>query len=96
MLKNSALDNSTVTHFWVCMIEGRILVSHRGVCAWKNKCGAARTFMESDYWIEYINKFKSEAKHSEKVKLQRRVYEQLLKDGIVKYIEISPIPDKCC
>ena len=106
MLREIAINSCTVNRFWVCMIEGRVLTSRRGVCAWRNKCGAARTFIESGYWLEKVAQLKKEIAPDVKwgdfdleepyVKLKRQKYEQLLKDGIVKYIEVSPVPEKCC
>lgn len=106
MLREIAINSCTVNRFWVCMIEGRVLTSRRGVCAWRNKCGAARTFIASGYWFEYVSRLKKEhapdiswgvfETDTKYITLQRQAYEQLLKDGIVKYIEVSPVPEKCC
>lgn len=78
----------TTSSFWVCMINDRVLFSKRGVCAWRNKCGAVRTFKASDFWIEYVNKFRNES--------ETELYTKLLEDGTVRFIEVCPVPEKCC
>lgn len=84
-----AMLSCTTNRIWVCMINDRILFSKRGVCAWRNKSGAARTFKESDFWIESVGKLKNESDI-------KSLYTNLLKDGTVRFIEIYPIPEKCC
>ena len=84
-----AMLSCTTNRFWVCMINGRVLFSKRGVCAWRNKCGAARAFKESEFWIEYMSKFRNESD-------AKTLYTKLLEDGTVRFIEVCPVPEKCC
>lgn len=87
-----AMLSCTTDRFWVCMINDRILVSKRGVCAWKNKCGAARAFKESNFWIEASSRLNnSKYKH-----IVDGFYSKLLMDGTVRFIEVCPVPEKCC
>ena len=84
-----AMLSCTTNRCWVCMINDRILFSKRGVCAWRNKCGAARTFKESDFWVESVGKLKNKSDI-------KSLYTKLLEDGTVRFVEIYPIPEKCC
>jgi hypothetical protein len=84
-----AMLSCTTNRFWVCMINDRVLFSKRGVCAWRNKCGAVRTFKESEFWIEYVSTLKNESD-------AKTLYTKLLEDGTVRFIEVCPMPEKCC
>jgi hypothetical protein len=79
----------TTSSFWVCMINDRVLFSKRGVCAWRNKCGAVRTFKASDFWIESVGKLRKESDIE-------ALYTKLLENGTVRFIEVCPVPEKCC
>ena len=79
----------TTSSFWVCMINDRVLFSKRGVCARRNKCGAVRTFKASEFWIEYASTLRNESD-------AKTLYTKLLEDGTVRFIEVCPMPEKCC
>lgn len=83
MTKRDALYKCTSNKIWICMIEGRMLVNHRGRAAWSCKSGAALAFLNSSYW-NYV-------KYNEEN--PKKLYKELLKNGTVKYIELTPIPD---
>lgn len=95
---NESLYKCTTTKFWVCMVEGRVLISRQGHCAFTRKSSAAQAFLNSDYWYfvedkereklnidfyEWETNYKNESK---------RVYKELLESGKVKYFEVEPIP----
>jgi hypothetical protein len=97
-IKEKVLNRCTTAKFWVCMVEGRVLVSRRGNCAFTRKSSAAQAFLNSEYWYfvedkervklnidfdEWETNYKNESK---------RVYKELLESGIVKYIEVFPVP----
>ena len=96
----------TVPSIWVCLIEGRFLVGAKGNTAWKRKSDAAVAFKHSDYWSWIVDGLKN--KHPDMVEelkygrwwrtnegkdLEEKAYRELLENGTVKYMEISPVPD---
>lgn len=83
MTKRDVLYKCTSNKIWVCMIEGRMLISKRGRAAWSCKSGAALAFLNSSYW-NYV-------KYNEEN--SKKLYKELLKNGTVKYVELTPIPD---
>lgn len=101
------LYKCTQSSMWVCMIEGRFLVSKQGKVGFKCKRDAALAFKNSEYW-EYIvgdlkvfHKDKSSASaisgrywNSNKVgkEIEDKKYKELLEQGIVKYYEINQVP----
>ena len=105
---NSIDANScTTSSIWVCMINGRFLVA-KGHTAWKRKSDVVKAFKHSEYWadiVEYLkNKHPEEVetwykthtrwKYGGKGKqLEEETYNKLLEDKVVRYIEISPVPD---
>lgn len=44
------LYTSSTNSIWVCLIEGRFLVSKRGTTAWQRKSDSISAFKHSDYW----------------------------------------------
>lgn len=103
-----ALYKCTTNKTWVCLIEGRMLVgsgSHSsGKSAWSRKCDAARVFKESAYWryIKYglKKKYKGEIPENDfyynrgcAKKILDEEYKKLLSTGVVKYIELTPVPE---
>jgi hypothetical protein len=103
---NSIDANScTTSSIWVCMINNRFLVT-KGHTAWKHKSDAVKAFKNSEYWKDVVDDLKN--KHPEHceigyknhtwwkydgAKLEQEAYNKLLENKIVKYIEISPVPD---
>lgn len=94
------LYKSITNSMWVCLIEGRIMVGN-GVrsynkCAFTTKAAAALVFKNTPYWryIAYsIEKEHPNTYGKELNKILDKEYKRLLKEGIVKYLQVSPIPD---
>lgn len=101
------LYKSTCSSMWVCLIHGRFLVSKKGRTGWNQKSSAALAFKNSSYW-DYIT-WKLKKEHMDKCeenrwgvswknrkegeKMEKETYQKLIEDGVVKYIEIKPIPE---
>lgn len=97
------LYQCTSNSCWVCLIEGRFLVGggmkSGGKSAWRRKADAAQVFKLSNYW-RYV-KGSLIQQHPEihdwnrgdGLKLLDEEHKRLQKEGIVKYIEIKPIPE---
>ena len=101
------LYKSTSSSIWVCMGEGRFLVSKKGRTGWSNKSSAALAFKSSSYWnfITFDLKKQHEDRcveyrwglewkdRAEGEKLEKEIYQKLIEDGTVKYIEIKQVPE---
>lgn len=101
------LYKSTCSSMWVCLIHGRFLISKKGRTGWNQKSSAALAFKNSCYW-DYIT-WNLKKKHMDKCEenrwgvswknqkegeeMEKEVYQNLIKEGVVKYIEIKPIPE---
>ena len=107
MTTNDIKYASTYPSIWVCMIEGRFLKGKGGAMAWGRKNDAVTTFKHSDYWSWIVDELKnSNPDQVEETRFHRwwkyggqgkeledAAYKKLLEDGIVKYMEIKPVPD---
>ena len=109
MNQNDIKYASTYPSIWVCMIEGRFLKGKGGAMAWRRKCDAVTTFKHSEYWEWIVDGLKKNNpnlvkdsgyrnfrwwKDSKKGKeLEEQAYNKLIEDKVVKFIEISPIPN---
>ena len=105
---NSIDANScTTSSIWVCMINNRFLVA-KGHTAWKRKSDAVKAFKYSEYWKDVVEDLKNKhpelceigyrnhtwwKSSSDGAKLEQEAYNKLLENKVVKYIEISPVPD---
>lgn len=101
-LRDELYRSTTSGPFWICMIEGRVMVGEgvrsRGKCAWKRKSDAAQVFKYSSYWHEIVRRFKAahpgvDWYRREGEWMLKQEYQRLLKEGIVKYYEVKPVPD---
>lgn len=105
-MDKEALYSCTTPSMWVCMINGRFLVS-KGHTAWKRKSDAVKTFMHSKYWEDIVEKLQNDNPDQVEetsyhrwwkyggtgIKLEQEAYNKLIENQIVKYIEIIPVPD---
>ena len=105
---NSIDANScTTSSIWVCMINNRFLVA-KGHTAWKRKSDAVKAFKYSEYWKDVVEDLKNKHPEEVETwyknytswkyggkgeQLEQEAYNKLLEDKVVKYIEISPVPD---
>lgn len=62
MTIDDAKNACTVSTIWVCMIDGKFLVSQKGKAGFKRKADAALAFKHSDYWGELVDKLKEDNK----------------------------------
>lgn len=62
MTIEDAKNACTVSTIWVCMIDGRFLVSQKGKAGFKRKADAALAFKHSEYWLELVEKLKKDNK----------------------------------
>ena len=88
-MKMSLRDNlyiDTTNSIWVCLVEGRYLISNsaRHRTSWKRRCNAVTAFKNSNYW-----KFICRNKTAQEIE---DIYNDYLETGMVKFIEIKPIP----
>ena len=76
----------TTSSIWVCLVEGRYLISNstRQRTSWKRRCNAVAAFKNSNYW-KFICRNKT-------VQEIEDIYNDYLETGMVKFIEIKPIP----
>lgn len=103
-IKEKVLNRCTTAKFWVCMVEGRVLVSRRGNCAFTRKSSAVQAFLNSKYWIHEEDEERCRRGYSweewESCKaLSKACYEKLKNDGKVRFLEVEPIsnyPDQIC
>jgi hypothetical protein len=101
------VNSCTTSSIWVCMINNRFLVA-KGHTAWKRKSDVVNAFKHSEYWKDVVEDLKNKhPEQCENVyknytwwkyggdgaKLEQEAYNKLLENKIVKYIEISPVPD---
>lgn len=109
MNQNDIKYASTYSSIWVCMIDDRFLKGKGGAMAWRRKCDAVTTFKHSEYWEWIVDGLKKNNpnlvedsgyrnfrwwKDPKKGKeLEEQAYNKLIEDKVVKYIEISPIPN---
>lgn len=96
---------STTSSIWVCMIEGRFFANKHA--AWKRKSDAVLAFKNSEYWSWIVDGLKIDnADQVEETRYGRywksriggkeiedKKYQELLDNGTVKYIEITPVPE---
>ena len=97
---------STISSIWICTIHGRFLATKHA--AWKRKSDAVLAFKHSEYWGWIVDELKNNNpdkvaegyrgdlywKHSEEgQELENQAYKDLIDKGIVKFIEIKPIPE---
>lgn len=103
------LYKCTSNSFWVCLIEGRFLVSKRGRVGFTRKSDAALAFKNSDYWDFIVRTLKTTHKdqayksqwgeswcwnnNKEGKLIEDNKYKELLKNGTIVYSEIKRIPD---
>lgn len=102
------LYTSSTNAIWVCLIEGRFLVSKRGTAAWQRKSDSIHAFKHSDYWRYIIRDLKSQhpdlisrdnrnnewwnnRKQGEQIEKEK--FDEFIKDGVIQFIEIKPVPD---
>jgi hypothetical protein len=86
-MKLSLRDNlyiCSTNSIWVCLIEGRYLVSKYGKTSWRRRCDAINTFKRSDYW-KYICINKSAQEIED-------IYNDFIEKGLIKFIELKPVP----
>lgn len=102
--QRDALYKSTTDCCWICMIEGRMMVGRgtrtKGQVAWARKCDLAQVFKLSDYWLTYVRLHRGEfpeisdrewgANYPNAQKAKKKLYNELLKSGQVKYLEVKP------
>lgn len=99
----------TTNKMWVCMVDGRFLVSKSGHIGFTRKSSAVQAFKNSKYW-EYIKRA-LKSKHDDMVckepgygygdwldpeegkKIELDVYSWLLENGTLKFAEITPLPE---
>lgn len=108
LTKRDCLYQSTTSKCWICLIEDRIMVGtgsrSRGKCSWVRKSDVAQVFKHSRYW-KYI-KLGLKAEHPElpeyswygagsgqASRIMNDEYNRLLKEGVVKYIDLSMQPE---
>ena len=104
----NAIYKCTTNHFWVCLIDGRVMVGRGtkagGKCAWRRKCDCVQAFKNCEFWNAIkssiknlhpeIDEWKFEGRGSGEVrKLYEEAFNDLLMEGIVKFIEVSKVPD---
>lgn len=100
-------NSCTTSSIWVCMINNRFLVA-KGHTAWRRKSDAVKAFKHSEYWKDVVEDLKNKHPEkcetiyrnctwwkysSDGAKLEQEAYNKLLENEIVKYIEISPVPE---
>lgn len=102
------LYTSSTNAIWVCLIEGRFLVSKRGTTAWQRKSDAVIAFKHSSYWQYIVESLK--VQHSNLIsqcglnkkwwnnrkqgeQIEKEKLNELIKDGIIQFVEIKPVPD---
>jgi hypothetical protein len=101
-----AKNNCTVSSIWVCMIEGKFLVA-KGHTAWRRKSDVVNAFKNSEYWKQIVDNLMNDNQDQveetryhrwwkyggQGKELESTAYQELLKNGTVKYYEIEPTPD---
>lgn len=101
------LYTSTISKCWVCLIENRFLKGkgYRSYnkCAWSRKCDVAQVFKHSDYWRFIVRDLKRQYPEIDEMDwigagcgrakyIMKEKYDQLRKDGVVRYLEVGVTP----